>query len=65
MEVDIMMYVVKVGEYYVRQYSVEHLDICIVLSKELMRTFDKERAERLAKQLNGEIILISEEVSCE
>lgn len=36
------MYVVKVGDYYVRQFSVETLDICIVLSKELMRTFESK-----------------------
>ncbi len=58
-----MMYVVKVGEYYVRKFSVESLDICIVLSKELMRTFDKEKAESLAKQLNGTVVEIAEEVT--
>lgn len=57
------MYVVKVGEYYVRKFSVESLDICIVLSKELMRTFDKDKAESLAKQLNGTIVEIAEEVT--
>lgn len=60
-----MMYVVKVGEYYVRQFSVETLDICIVLSKELMRTFEKDKAESLAKQLNGTVVEIADEVTNE
>lgn len=59
------MYVVKVGDYYVRQFSVETLDICIVLSKELMRTFEKDKAESLAKQLNGTVVEIADEVTSE
>lgn len=57
------MYVVKVGEYYVRIYSIESLDICIVLSKELMRTFDKDKAQTLANQLNGEVVEIQDQVT--
>ena len=57
------MYVVKVGEYYVRKYTIESLDVCILLSKELMRGFDKEEAEKLAKKLNGEAVEVTEEVS--
>ena len=60
------MYVVKVGEYYVRRYSIESLDICILLSKELMRGFEKEKAEKLAKQLNAEVIKIEDQITmCE
>lgn len=58
-----MTYVVKVGEYYVRKFSVESFDVCIVLSKELMRSFTKEKAEELAKQLNGEIVEVKDEVT--
>lgn len=62
------MYVVKVGEYYVR--TVEYSGYDIVLSKEIMRGFSKTMAESLAKKLNGEVIKlqdplgISEEASC-
>ena len=58
------MYVVKVGEYYVR-----NVDICggnikeIILSKELMRNFTKNTAEVIAKKINGEVIEMAEEVS--
>ena len=56
------MFVIKVGEYYVRRFSIESLDICILLSKELMRGFSKVDAERIAKATNGEVIKITEEV---
>jgi hypothetical protein len=59
------MYVVKVGEYYVRRYTKYTLDIDMTLSKEIMRGFDKETAENIAKRLNGEVIEITEEVSNE
>lgn len=57
------MYVVKVGEYYVRGYEVKSLDMCVLLSKELMRTFTKEQAENLAKKVNGEVIEMAEQVT--
>lgn len=57
------MYVVKVGEYYVRGYEVKSLDMCVLLSKELMRTFNKEQAENLAKKVNGEVIEMAEQVT--
>jgi len=60
------MYVVKVGEYYVK--SVDILISClgeIELSKELMRTFTKNTAEMIAKKLNGEVIEMAEEVTNE
>lgn len=61
-----MYYVVKVGEFYIRGYEVKSLDICILLSKELMRTFTKEQAESLAKKVNGEIIEMANQVTmCE
>lgn len=60
------MYVVKVGEFYIRGYEVKSLDMCILLSKELMRTFTKEQAESLAKKVNGEIIEMANQVTmCE
>lgn len=55
------MYVVKVGEYYVR--TIEYSGYDIVLSKEIMRGFSKGTAENLAKKLNGEVIEIAEEVT--
>lgn len=58
-----MMYVVRVGEYYVRGYEVKSLDMCILLSKELMRTFNKEQAENLAKKINGEVVELADEVT--
>lgn len=57
------MYVVKVGEYYVRGYEVKSLDMCVLLSKELMRTFNKEQAENLAKKVNGEVIEMANQVT--
>ena len=57
------MFVVQVGEYYVRSYKIESLDICILLSKELMRGFSKVDAERIAKSLNGEVIEIQDQVT--
>lgn len=58
-----MMYVVKVGEYYIRGY--DHYTLDIVLSKELMRTFKKDRAESLAKRLNGIVVEIVDQVTME
>lgn len=63
------MYVVKVGEYYVRAHETLRFAIGgvhigdIVLSKEIMTSFSKELAEKLAKKLNGEVIEIGEEVT--
>lgn len=57
------MYVVKVGEYYVRSFQVDVNEIG--LSQEIMRSFNKNRAEMLAKRLNGEVIKMSEETTCE
>ena len=53
------MYVVKVGEYYVRSVVCSE----IMLSNEIMRGFDKETAEKLAKKLNCELVEITEEVT--
>jgi hypothetical protein len=60
------MYVVKVGEYYVKKIKV----FCgtfgdIELSKEIMGAFTEELAEKLAKKTNGEVIEISAEVTNE
>lgn len=56
------MYVVKVGEYYVRAIDYNY---DIILSKELMRGFGKDRAEAIAKMVNGEVIEMAEEVTNE
>ena len=55
------MYVIKVGEYYVKGYvgSSGRMD----KSKELMRGYDKETAEKIAKATNGEVIEMTEEVT--
>ena len=52
------MYVVKVGEYYVKSVDVEFGGFIgeIELSKEIMRNFTEEGAGRIAKMVNGEVI---------
>lgn len=57
------MFVVKVGEYYVRGYEVKSLDKCVLLSKEFKRTFSKEQAENLAKKVNGEVVEMADQVT--
>lgn len=54
------MYVVKVGEYYVKQREMWGE---LILSKEIMRGYDKDTAEKLAKLLNAEVVEITEEVT--
>lgn len=65
-----MMYVVKVGNYYIKgveyakyQHSSNIILGNITLSKEIMRNFDKKIAEAIAKETNGEVIEIVDEVS--
>ena len=67
------MYVVKVGDYYIRDvegtinkltnqiYYIKE----IIMSKELMKSWDKNIAEQLAKSVNGEVICMTEEVTNE
>ena len=50
------MFVVKVGEYYVRTIDYNNHDI--TLSKELMRGFYKQDADKIAKMIYGEVIEI-------
>ncbi len=59
------MFVVKVGEYYVKEVQTAFGGFIgnITLSKELMRSFTKEGAERIAKMINGEVIEKAEEVT--
>ncbi len=67
------MYVVKVGDYYIRDVegTINKLNnqICyineIIISKELMKSWDKNIAEQLAKSVNGEVICMTEEVTNE
>lgn len=67
------MYVVKVGDYYVRDVegSINKLNNQIyyineiIISKELMKSWDKNIAEQLAKSVNGEVICMTEEVTNE
>ena len=62
------MYVVKVGEYYVKKHDVGLTNngmyiTDIILSKEIMREYTKEFASFLANKINGEVIEITEEVT--
>ena len=61
------MYVVKVGDYYVKSVDAEFGGFIgnILLSKEIMRNFTEAGAERIAKMINGEVIKIAEEVTNE
>lgn len=60
------MYIVKVGEYYVRGIDMIGGYIGeIELSKEIMRNFNKNTAELIAKKVNGEVIEMAEEVTNE
>lgn len=60
------MYVVKVGDYYIQSTSIDRLTSNIMLSKELMRSYDKNTAEKLAKITNGEVIQMDNQVTmCE
>ncbi|MBQ6546485.1 MAG: hypothetical protein IJL74_00610 [Bacilli bacterium] len=52
------MYVIKVGNYYIKDVEVAFGGFTseIVLSKEIMKGFTKEGAERIAKMVNGDVI---------
>lgn len=52
------MYVVKVGEYYVR--SIDDFLNNITLSKEIMRSFTKTMADIIARKIKGEVVEIKE-----
>ena len=68
-------YVVKVGEYYVRKAElIEEIESFertnyyigeILLSREMSRGMSKRQANAIAKEINGEVVEIKEEVSCE
>lgn len=51
------MYVVKVGEYYVEYF--DFLEGIIKLSNQIMVGMEKERAERVAKKLNGVVVEVA------
>lgn len=59
-----MMYVVKVGEHYVKAVNMygDYLGE-VHLSKEIMRDFNEKTAKLLAKELNGKVVEIQDEVS--
>lgn len=59
------MYVVKVGEFYVKEVDVAFGGFVneITLSKEIMRNFRQEGAERIAKMVNGETIEMAKETT--
>jgi len=56
------MFVIKVGDYYVKDVNVEFGGFIgdITLSKERMRNFKQDGAERVAKMINGEIVKMEE-----
>lgn len=67
------MYVVKVGDYYIRDVegSINKLNNQIyyiseiIMSKELMKSWNKDIAKQLAKSVNSEVICMAEEVTNE
>ena len=61
-----MSYVIKFGEYYLKNISFGVSDMTIKLSKELMRGYnDIEKAEKINKLTGGQIIEIKDEVTNE
>lgn len=56
------MYIVKVGNLYVKSVDIEFGGFIkeILLSKEVMRNFTEEGAERIAKLINGEVIQMAD-----
>lgn len=65
------MYVVKVGEYYVKGFVgsdgriPKNIPWEIKLSKEIMAGYPVDIAERIAKATNGKVIKMKDEVTCE
>lgn len=59
------MFVIKVGEFYVSDVELAFggFTSSISLSKELMKMFNKDGAERIAKMVNGEVKEMGDEVS--
>ena len=51
------MYVIKVGEYYVK--SIDGWNGSIILSNEVMIGMDKEEADKLAKKVNGVVVEVA------
>lgn len=60
-----MMYVIKVGEFYVSDVNVVFGGFIesIELSKKLMRNFTKEGAERIAKTINGTVVSMADVIT--
>lgn len=61
------MYVVKVGDFYIKNVEVAFGGFVesIELSKEIMRNFTEEGAERMAKMVNGEVVSMGDVVTNE
>ena len=66
------MYVVRVGDYYVKNVVLTRYENTktltigdVTLSKEIMKNFDKNMAEMVAKKINGEVIEITENTTNE
>ena len=59
------MYVVKVGEFYIKGVDIEFGGYVkeILLSKEIMRNFTKEGAERIAKLVGGTVVELGDVVT--
>ena len=58
------MFVIKVGNYYVKDVDVAFGGFTsdITLSKEIMKGFTKDGAERIAKMINGIVIEMVDEI---
>ena len=63
-----MMYVVKINDYYVKSVELTRISNIravtmgdILLSKEIMRNFDKNTADIIAKKIAAKVIEIPEE----
>ena len=60
------MYVIKVGNYYVKSVSFSGDFITgFVLSNEIMRGYQEPTANKLASLINGEVIKMADEVTNE
>ncbi len=61
------MFVIKVGDFYVKDVETTFGGFVpeITLSKEIMRNFTREGAERIAKMINGEVVSMGDVVTNE
>lgn len=58
-----MNYVIKLGDFYVKSVTPNCTDFKLIISKELMRGYDEKTAYKIANQINGEVIEITNQVT--